>query len=90
MRLDGEYQSNISPLDRARVDPTNSREDLRIFREIVEFTRSETVPLSDRAVEQVSAGQDAGGTGFGEQERGGNAGVSEQDRWNREWNNRFA
>jgi len=57
--------NNVEALDRAKVDPGNTREELRLFREVVQQARSEAVPVSSFAVERPSAGDGAGGTGSG-------------------------
>jgi mevalonate kinase len=57
--------NNVEALDRPKVDPANTREELRLFREVVQQARSEAVPVSTRAVEQASAGEGTGSSAAG-------------------------
>jgi hypothetical protein len=54
--------NNVEALDRAKVDPGNTREELRLFREVVQQVRSDAVPVGPKAVEQAAAGDGASGT----------------------------
>jgi hypothetical protein len=57
--------NNVEALDRPKVDPANTREELRLFREVVQQVRSDAMPVGPKAVEQASAGDGTGATAGG-------------------------